>query len=901
MRRKIDLYIGGRHADLAEQDFILYNYAFTDLQEPAAVKNSFSKQITLPASPANLAIFGHPQRTDRVSTGAGGTGPAFSPGYKTPFELRNELGGIIESGYLRLDSVLMKGRVVSGLKVTLFGGIGGFFYNLSYTTDGEKKTLAHLDYGVTMDSFTITANFLSTAWTRLRSHSQSQGIQEANDVVNFAPAYNGVPDGVFDGKHAVFNPTTPGLPVEVPDGDNTYYTKDGQALLNLKNGHDEWAMKDLRSYLQRPVLSMRAFMQAIANPNNNGGFSVDISQIPADLYVGVWKTLPMISSLGTYGTKSDTVGLNPYPTLQSSLYLGRFYYKEPVPTGADVSLTLYAAPALKLPAGTRILDNPSLQLTSSPFTFYKCIFAQLVAYSGNVKIAGSKVQCICDFTGATIEQLAEFCGYTPPVETEYGTRYSGTSALARRDSLTYAIEGLIPYTIESGAAGEYCIEYSCYQIAVSNGSLYGSPAQDSALALWDADKPGAGSFTAAATGYDTYSAGGQWTSPQEGRTGAVIPYASLLNSAHTPAEYLISFCKINGLIFGYNPASKAVTIMPRNAWFNGQVTDLSGRVDRSQEITIQPLAMKSKWYELKGELVRGAFAEQYAQKYGVDYAIQRVNTGYDFDAAAEELFKGNAFRKAVTLLDKGPYWNRLTQDSHAIPSVFLDPGNTYTLWTEEGEGKDFSVPVPSGDVQVAYYNITYKGYDLNYRPKMEFRDKDGKPQDGVDVLCRYVSAALYTGFNISDDTPAMLAINNGKPCWFIPTAAPTAPYVPIFNAYNTLASSPHKVTRSLDYGIPKEVELPGITFDMDLGSTYLRSWRAYLTDLLDMDTKVMRCRVDLSGLQVGPELLRRFWYYEGSVWVLNKITNYSLTTWDPVECEFVQVRDKANYTNGQNL
>ena len=105
--------------------------------------------------------------------------------------------------------------------------------------------------------------------------------------------------------------------------------------------------------------------------------------------------------------------------------------------------------------------------------------------------------------------------------------------------------------------------------------------------------------------------------------------------------------------------------------------------------------------------------------------------------------------------------------------------------------------------------------------------------------------------------------------------------------------------RSLDYGTPKAVDLPGVTFDASLGSMYLRSWKAYLTDLLDMDTKVMRCRVDLGGLQVGPELLRRFWYYDGAYWVLNKITNYSLTTWDPVECEFIQVRDMAHYYNGQ--
>jgi hypothetical protein len=61
----------------------------------------------------------------------------------------------------------------------------------------------------------------------------------------------------------------------------------------------------------------------------------------------------------------------------------------------------------------------------------------------------------------------------------------------------------------------------------------------------------------------------------------------------------------------------------------------------------------------------------------------------------------------------------------------------------------------------------------------------------------------------------------------------------------------------------------------------------------------MTCRVDFSGMQVGQDLLRKFYWYDNSLWVLNAIRNYSLTTYDPVECEFVQVQDKSNYLNGQ--
>ena len=146
MRRKISLYIGGKLADLDEQSFILFNYTMDDLSNPTIVKNSFTQQITLPGTPDNNAIFGDYYRLDRKTALASGeTGYAFNASVKTPFSIYNELGEIIESGYCKLDSVVRSKGVVS-YKVSLYGGLGSFFYSLSYAEDGRKLTLADLDY-----------------------------------------------------------------------------------------------------------------------------------------------------------------------------------------------------------------------------------------------------------------------------------------------------------------------------------------------------------------------------------------------------------------------------------------------------------------------------------------------------------------------------------------------------------------------------------------------------------------------------------------------------------------------------------------------------------------------------------------------------------------------------------
>lgn len=114
--------------------------------------------------------------------------------------------------------------------------------------------------------------------------------------------------------------------------------------------------------------------------------------------------------------------------------------------------------------------------------------------------------------------------------------------------------------------------------------------------------------------------------------------------------------------------------------------------------------------------------------------------------------------------------------------------------------------------------------------------------------------------------------------------------------YNELQLA--EIIETLDWGDPMERAVAGVQYDSaTLPTIYNRWWRNYQTDRFDADTFVMSCKTDLLGLQVGQELMRRFFYYDGAVFVLNKIINHSLTTWDDTECEFIKVQDKSNYLN----
>jgi hypothetical protein len=940
MKRTIELYIDGVRADLDTNGLILMNYALTDLEKPSAVKNSYSKQITLPGTPTNASIFGHIFRVDRRNASG------FNAGQKTPFEVFNEMQEKVLTGYIRLDSVTRKGNIVTGYKVSLFGGLGGFFYSLSYDVYGNKRTLADLDYLGEGDSeeldFVINKDVVLAAWSRLSSHTPGT-IAQKWDVINFAPAYNGTPDGDFSADKGVGAATDLGLDATKTDGGKTYNANGGKVLVNLASAKDEWAMKDLRSYLQRPVLNMWAFMQAIANPDNNGGYEVDLSHLPGGWFYEIYKTLPMIPSLGSAKEESGSYSLS---FGETATYSG-----DVLSGGATINQEVSASTKInaKIKLSTRFRFGSSGHSgeTIYPAAYYSerapgggsvsyrhdkkvVIFTQLLAYNGTTLIGGSTIHCFTAYDGVcsgynTPEAVAGLVGFVPKYaaggyEAAFNEISNDGISISNSQHSPYgdwASLDIVEYEIEAYGVNRYRLAVASYVVEYTQSVRQGrwqDPVINSITGSGDilAVFFTTSSLTTASTLTADGAAHGRprewytltYTSTSQLRSGAYITKQNLLSSQYTPAEYLIAYCKQFGWLFLCEKDRKKITILPRNDWYGtgAAVIDLTKRIDRGQDITIKPLAMASKWYELNNPMAEGAFAQEYKSIYGVDFGVQRVNTGYDFDAKAVALLENSTFRQAVTILDHGRYWNMAMVGGAIRPSVFLDKGNTYTLWgSTDGAGKNFDIPTLPNTTTYSYYNEHgHNGYDKEFMPKLELRDKDNKSVDGVDILVIYSGTEAYEYFKVSDDTALMMAINDNVPCWDMTPGTSQGIDVPAFSKYADYFET-WRVDFSLDFGMPRELDIPYITFNENKGSMYLRYWKQYLADQLDANTKVLKCKVDLSGLEVGPDLLRRFFYYEGCIWALNKISNYSMTTWDPAECEFVQVQDMDNYINGQDL
>lgn len=713
MRRKISLYIADQLIDLDDQSFILFNYTMEDLTNPTIVRNSFSKQVTLKGTPNNNKIFGGLFRFDRVTQyGSGYDGVEFDVARKTPFTIFNEMNEIVESGYLKLDEVVKTSGMVE-YKVTLYGGLGSFFYGLSVKDDGSQMTLADLSYKSLTGYFSDQVGMFPAegtglecvmdAWSYLLDSGNYQASQwRWSNVINFAPCYNGLPEG-FDFQKGLFADSTGVKWSNVYQSkfiDAVEYTKHPDAssvLLSFTNPHTEWEMRDLRWYMQRPVISIPALIDAICNPNNNGGYTVELDerffeQVLGNEYLDMWMTLQMI----------------------------------PVDKRNDV--------------------------------------------------------------------------------------------------------GVIQ---------------------------------------------------------------------------------TVLAASKTPAEYLISFAKIFGLIFLCDSAAKKVTIMLRKTFYandgDDSAIDLTKRID-SSSISMKHLLADAKFYQFGGEAV-GVWGKDYKMEYGRDYAVQRVNTGNDFNSDLKEVTADIIYKNGVdvqerSLLFTSDAYQPVGDDNvyHGLMTLPTYEVVKSQLWNSGESAEVDAYAAPQRYVDYIFpINTDYPLSDLF--PKVQLHDEDNKSVDGADMLLfctdfvtlpstlSLVQTEQY--YYLTDDHPDTELLNEGTPCFNF-TDVNSHPYrsLPCFRR-NRVYQGLRDVT--LDYGQPYAYGFNVGDDDYDTPALYEKYWGSYLADRYDDDTFRMTCKVDLRGLQVGQSLMRRFFYYDGAIFVLNKITNHSLTTWDDTECEFIKVQDKSNY------
>ena len=708
------------------------------------------------------------------------------------------------------------------------------------------------------------------------------------DIVNFAPCYNGRPDGDFQADKALVRPADLGWPDSVTQGGKTYETQAGAALATLPDKMDEWQTKDLRAYLQRPVLSLIEFLKAIAKPENNGGWTLDISQVDAIVpwqSRKTWITLPMLPKEGTYRQQAvlsaTRTGSGWHITTTTDEYT-----ITGVQTGDNVRLRVSCRPVLRIPtaaAAGKAQLSPTLYgygKTQSVVTFY-----QLIGYDGNGnKVAASKTLADYWYSGVDIDEMVAYVGYSPDaLNTEY---YQDHDAyIYNRRGVTDDYERAVPIAIDITGVEVERVEMAvkCYYV-IYNQYHEGGNYPFNRLFSTNSNNQ----YAVTQMEFDDVSLN---ASAEGGalRSGMLVTKQMLLGGEHTPADYLIAILKAFNLYLDVNDKDRTAVIRTCYNYFDrSEVLDLSGRVDAGQEVNIVPLNYDAKWYDFKLSLAEGAFGLEYRTAYGVPYGVQRIDTGYDFDASAKDVLGGPALRSCVPVSKFSLNLCDAEVGGSYVPSPFIVSGGKYTLVASDGSTLEVNI---TPGAPVSYLNTRAPGYDIPLSGRPEFCKADGGGIDGQDCLVWLVGWEDYPNFRLTDDDALMPTIAGGL-CWLLAEETLSPLHVPTFSPIEVNGSG--GVDWMLSFGAPRELALPGVTLS-GVPGIYGLQWGRLMGDRLDVDTKVVRVKVDLTGLQVGPGLLRKFVWWDGCLWSINAIENYSISTYDLADVELVQVHNINNY------
>lgn len=949
----LSLYISDQKIDLPEKFSILFNHTLEERTNPTVVKNSFSKTLELPGTDNNNKVFGTFFRNDRYQLyGATDWGAYYDPSKRVPFAIYQN-GDLIQDGYCKLDRVKRTNEQVL-YYVSLFGGLGEFFYNLTYRQDGVEKKLSDLDFGIDL-GFTINKDTVKSAWDALDSSNDSKW-----QVINFAPAYNGIPED-FDAKSVLIN--TAGSSIfrtSKTDNNTQYTTRNGYMAGELDKSYDEWQIRDLRSYLQRPVIRVKSLLQACFDPRNNkgdtnSGYTVDLDTDffnPTNPYwEDAWISLPMLntdaeseivsepsktsfSNVGTTSGVTGTTTINVNGTEISSVNgvvdLSAYpfsYINVSVNLGLEVT-----GVNTDMPSGLEDLDILYMSQYSNWGLFngkhrtsYGCVFAQLLAYDAdtNQVLDGSDIYAffepnrqygnkgkemavnVQDFigTGAGKYQPVFPANYAPV--RGYFWKKPGDSSHIFTDANSGNLARAWRISIEKcPKVDRIRFELRLNKAWTAIGDKPSGEGWDStAKYLWYGFPFPIWSTTNMPTAFQQGNGSLNLTTPSSISSDTLIDQNRLLASEYTPADFLLAYSKMFGLYWFKDQYENKIYCRTRNNYFYPYVEDINGLIDRSQPMDVVPFIFDHKWYSMTQETPDTYFGEKYKSDWGKIYGEQRINTNYNFDSECQEMFENFPYQNAIMARASSTYFaDYQDKDGNFVPCFFLD-GWKGKLFNGSNEvDDDYSQNL----VDWSTYQTWYEAPAFDWLPKAcyyELDNNERKPVDISNVLLFYNGKSETPGhFWITDDNNYMVSLCDGV-CWLYTerstdeegnTIAIRANTIPSFSRYKTAGGA---ILRSFDFGDPKELYVDNLSLGAN-SSVYDQFWKDYLSDQYNVNARVVTCYV-LWDRVVKEELQRRFWFFDNSIWMLNRIIDYDLNGSKPTKCEFIKIIDAGKYSKSQ--
>ena len=418
----IELYIENKKIDLTEDPEISFTYETIDPDKLASIKNSFSKTVNIPGTANNNITFGHIFRNDKYisSNSPGAPIDSFYDPHKKINWIINKNGTIVQRGYCTLDSIDVDENNKITYQLTLYGGLGEFFYSLSYNDDGSPKTLidvyfnwlpvteigpnslpTNLPSSFNEDSdplFGVSSDITACQWGSfamqpLATQHDTSELSRSYiwEDLTFCPCYCGYHNSFDSNKMLVntriqYDQATLGylpaqditdlknaFPRSKSNGEETFYALspnidttglDRYGLAELSRDIDPWEAGDLRVTELPIAIKLSKLMQAISYPVNNNNYEViwDDTIIHSPYWRYGWILLQKIQKQGNQVNVTHVIDVDNIDGIDNKVDMTYSYVQQ----GKDTTATRPSVTVLNemVPAGDYHLSmsyNPNIE------------------------------------------------------------------------------------------------------------------------------------------------------------------------------------------------------------------------------------------------------------------------------------------------------------------------------------------------------------------------------------------------------------------------------------------------------------------------------------------------------------------------------------------------------------
>lgn len=872
------LLINGSEVDLNDKVSIALTKTYESLENPTMIFTDFSKTVTIPMTARNNVIFENAFRPDQVVTTGG-----LDPRKKVPFILLNNQT-IIMVGVAKVVDTSSNSPKDRNYYVILYSKMGEIFNELKqltfHPTDDNKYTIAN----PLSSTCTINRNLVRSSFCQ-ENHTIDITEKGNLDYIGFIPTYQGRYDDFQSDKREVL----PGRVdwTDSPEDANGETLDEGIEV-------DEHYMSEYRSYYQQPFVYVDAIWQLLKqkieqltdykleldpswfNPQNP--YYTDLIVTMPSLYdnadsdSGEEPTEKFSSHLKNYVSNTRTnsdLSNNHKEILTFSRVSGahtyqagnRFYANgNPIHFKSQFEFTLFAAKTdPQLTDGyARLRDDNNL------FVEIRAVDAQTLEY---IPGAVSKFMFYSNETDHDSENYTKLdVGIVSRNTPMYVT--SPDPAVVRKDT-GYAWGGW--FTAEFDVTWPRPFYIIANQYAANDGDPF-EFALGSFIPRWDwlwtdfyqvTDTGGVSGIRGHYWYLNSYNT--ECTVTTVKRSNSPLTMNRIWSIDKTPFELMLDYAKMFRLVFDLDTDDKVVRVMSRDRYFkNAAIEDWTDKLDRTKEFKIKPINFDKKWLDFKLAEGKGGLYQRYHDLYGVNYGSYKVETGYDFNNEAVEVF------------------------TEIPPSMIA---------SKQQDSAKFNTRHPR--------SANFRGYTYKYLPSEYFPDNDNEGKNAgnsgqfffrngtytPDATISWSGTDGSTNVLISDDTDWQITHN--EYCW-----TSIGSYIATCNKLPAVSTWSRDGNYSVFFSKPKELYFNRSLISFSNTSfIYDKFWKNYLNDRYSVQTKVLSTYMYLTSDDWQRFKFNKFVLIDNILYMVNSIKDFDLTTDRSTKVELVQVNDKANYSD----